>query len=873
VHSRPCRWACDKPATSSRVGGGDQMAQSAGVVRENSGPIKDTSTRVEIPRSALQHFVQPEVHIPIENAARILGFAGAQELRKFAAPHLKQFDDAEPLGSVLGALAFHRLVLICAAKTQSARKLLEEVAASHRYPSGKIETVSLPAYPVPPKGEALGRWPGCPPESVGMDKAPFERVRQYLNWRTRMKHFAGITCGIVRNGQMVYYQEAGFADAEAKVRQTGDTIMRLFSMTKCLVAAAFMTYVEVPSNNIDLDDPVAKYIQAFAHSNMSVLPKRGQKENQPLEKPITLRQLLTHTSGIGYGATLDDPWPPQKGSYYKIYEDLSNGVNNKSITNLEEWCNALAKVPLKGQPGHCWDYSYSLDVLGRVLEVVSGKSLDVVVEERICGPLKMRDTGFTVPAEKASRIGPWYKSEEVEGKPNLAHQLVVVDKGGEHSGWVGNNASTILSGGGSVEVPLAMKGGMVSTFNDYMRFLLMLRNFGELDGVRILRRETVQNIICNHIPAACYGKRKVFVFDKPGLGYNCLGQIQGQHKEQDKGTYPGEYGWGGLAGPAWTIDPRSDLIILSMTQTAFVLDHEEYLRYSARRAIHQYIYGSVNAPAKATSYSPECFDVLRPKPSQDAGSAEEQGLMDKEFEEEHLVNTKTRIRGAKERAIIPGPRLDRHPSEEDSRDGGSGEEGDPAAKRRRTTSSASLAGATKAATASGAPVPAPKSGAASPKPSTQAVLADKASPAKQAKAAAASPARVSTVPSPGKSQAAASSPPALAASPAGSSANGDERHELLFKRVSVRGSINGEVEEPPSQKARITAVEGDKVEVITEGSFYTMNVKIDDVHAIDETQFGASVNPSVGPSDFGFLMPGKETVTAPVEQKPTTVPS
>ncbi|CAE7659546.1 unnamed protein product [Symbiodinium sp. CCMP2592] len=124
----------------------------------------------------------------------------------------------------------------------------------------------------------------------------------------------------------------------------------------------------------------------------------------------------------------------------------------------------------------------------------------------------------------------------------------------------------------------------------------------------------------------------------------------------------GEYGWGGLAGPAWTIDPRSDLIILSMTQTAFVLDHEEYVRYAARRAIHQYIYGSVAAPSKATSYAPESFDVVRPKASE---KEEDQAQLDREFEQEFLVNRRTRVRGAKERAIAPGPRLDRHPSEEE----------------------------------------------------------------------------------------------------------------------------------------------------------------------------------------------------------------
>eukprot|EP00421_Protoceratium_reticulatum_P022006 CAMPEP_0168377792 /NCGR_PEP_ID=MMETSP0228-20121227/11005_1 /TAXON_ID=133427 /ORGANISM="Protoceratium reticulatum, Strain CCCM 535 (=CCMP 1889)" /LENGTH=820 /DNA_ID=CAMNT_0008390793 /DNA_START=1 /DNA_END=2460 /DNA_ORIENTATION=- len=795
------------------------MAPAGADVGVTPGPCM----RVDIPRAALAHFTQPEVHISLESAARLLGFPGAVELRKFATPHLKQFEDAEPLGAQLGALALQRLILVCGAKTAAARRLLDDLAAGWRIPSGRSEVVSLPAYPVL-DGAGIGRWPSCAPEAVGMERAPFERLRQYINWRTRMRHFAGIACGVVRNGQLTFYQESGYVDAEAKVKMTGDTIVRLFSMTKCLVAAAFMTFVEVPSSGIDLDDPVCKYIPAFAE--MSVLPKRGQKENQPCEKPITLRQLLTHTSGIGYGATLDDPWPPAKGSYYKIYEDICERVRSGSVTSLEEWCNVLARVPLKGQPGHCWDYSYSLDVLGRVLEVVAGKPLDVVVQERICGPLKMRDTTFVIPPEKASRIGPWYKSVEVEGKPNLAHRLEVVDKGGEQSGWVGANASRILSGGGTVEVPLAMKGGMVSTFNDYLRFLLMLRNFGELDGVRVLRRETVQHMICNHIPAACNGKRKVFVFDKPGLGYSCLGQIQAHHPGQDKGTVPGEYGWGGLAGPAWTIDPRSDLIVLSMTQTAFVLDHEEYIRYAARRAIHQHIFGSVAAPAKATSFSPECFDVVRPKPSPEPSSAEEQAAMDKEFEEEHTVNARTRVPGAKERAICPGPRLDRHPSGDDSGEGSGAEDGEaPAAKRRRSNggSAGPMPKADKAALPAASP-PAKRS-SSTPTNSQQ-------TPTN----AIASPGRVATAPSPGKS------PTAY------------DRQDLLFTRVCVRAPEVGEEQQASLQKARITAIEGDQVEVITEGNYSTMNVSLRDVSAIDESHLGTSLVQTAGPKDFGFLM-------------------
>lgn len=749
--------------------------------------------RVDIPRSLLEHFAHPQVHIRVEKAAELLGFPGEKEFRKYAEPLLRKTEE-EPLGTHIGALAFKRLVALCASKTAAARKLLEEFMSSW-------QVVNLPSAPLA-IDVRLPMWPGCLPEAVGMDRAPFERLYQYFQWRTRMRHWAGMACGVVKGGKLVYYQESGYRDVENKVKMTGDTIMRLFSMTKCLVAAAFMAYYEDPSFGIDLDDPLSKYLPAFEASKMSVLPKRGQKENQPLDRPITIRNLLSHTSGIGYGATLGDDWPPVKGSYYKIYEDLCNDTKSGTIDSLDKWCTALAKVPLKGQPGTFWDYSFSLDVLGLVLEVIAGKPLDVIVEEKICGPLGMRDTRFDVPSEHADRIGPWYQAKEVEGKPNMAHVLSQVDQGGAASGWVGSNVSPILSAGGTVEVPLAMKGGMVSTFNDYLRFLLMLRNLGELDGVRVLKTETVQLMCNNHIPVACNGKKTVYVFDKPGMGFCCLGAVQAQHPKQDRGSASGEYGWGGLAGPAWTIDPRSDMIVLSMTQTALVLDHEEYLRYTARRAISQHHFGSVYGPTKATSYHPESFDVVRPKQDTDKKKDDDPNT-DKEFEEEHQRNMSQRIRGAKECAILPGARLERHPSDETEvsigRPGAQEaaeerqalEEGTPAAKRQRRSQDTPAEAKQATQRPTGSSPPSAKKGA-SPTASEGVVVGQ----------------------------------------------------ELLFSRVQLT-TDNDEV-----QKARVTKVRGNSIEVVTEGSWSSQKVKVGDISVIDETQMGMSQVRASDPKDF-----------------------
>lgn len=338
-------------------------------------------------------------------------------------------------------------------------------------------------------------------------------------------------------------------------------------------------------------------------------------------------------------------------------------------------------------------------------------------------------------------------------------------------------------------MPLAIRGGMVSTFNDYLRFLMMLRNLGELDGVRILRKETVQLMCCNHIPVACNGKKTVYVFDKPGMGYSCLGSIQSQNPKQDRGTVSGEYGWGGLAGPAWTIDPRSDLIVLSMTQTALVLDHEEYLRYTARRAISQYFYGSVTGPSKATSYHPECFDVIKPVR---ADVTKDQNT-DQEFEEEHRIRSKTRVRGVKECAILPGARLDRHPSDEaapvsqksDEKGTDVLEEATPSAKRQRRSN---------------------------PETPSEAIQKGGASP-----------------PSGGKKD------------------KGDkEEKDLLFSRVALPSNEGDDA----VRKARVTKVNRTTVEVVREADWSTQKVKLQDISVIEETQFGISNVQKSDPTDF-----------------------
>lgn len=273
-----------------------------------------------------------------------------------------------------------------------------------------------------------------------------------------------------------------------------------------------------------------------------------------------------------------------------------------------------------------------------------------------------------------------------------------------------------------------------------------------------------------------------------------------------------------------------------MTQTAFVLDHEEYIRYAARRAIHQYHFGSVNAPNKATSYSPECFDVIQPK--KEIAPEEQATALEKEFEEEHLVNVKNRVRGAKECAIRPGPRLDRHPSDEDAPEEKIEDEKMEASTKRRRVSNGMLtsSGAATAAAEAGIFAATPASSSGKRRESAEKANATNTSPTKP----------TVRIQSPQGQQVSSEKSPNMQLSSA--SPSDDAKQSLLFSRVMI-GS-----DEKQNQKARVTAVTGDAIEVITEGSWSTMNVTVKDVSIIDESHFGVSVNRS-GPTDFGFLIP------------------
>lgn len=839
---------------------------------------------------------------PAALVSEVLGYKGVEELRA-AVSHWWSTWGTE---DAVSAVEFVSLIQMLQFKTVQARRLAEDIRHG-----GMTRVISLPSealHGLAEDAEEDGRtpskassaptelnirpelrelshreppWVACDPEDVGMDREPLDKCRRYLHYRISRKHFGGVVGGVVKNGKLVYFDEAGYADLATKTPMRQDTIMRLFSMTKCIVVVAFLTYAEDPAYGVDLEDPVWKYIPSFR--KLKLRPKNGSEKPRDLDSKFfeeknadgkvtksklptvpTLRQLLTHTAGLGYGPTIGDNWPPENKDHYKIYHNVVERANNGEIKSLEEWVDQLAQVPLKSNPGSYWEYSFATDVLGRVLEVIAKKPLDQVIEEKVTKPLEMVDTAFSVPPEKAHRIGAFYHRKppvDEDGNPKggtgFTYNLEVLDQSGKQSNYTGNNVAEILSGGGTIEVPLSIKGGMVSTFRDYLRFLLMIRNMGELEGVRILRKETVQTMICNQIPAST-GRRAAWVFDKKGQGYNFIGQIQVQHNEKDTfqekgelkrgnttyaslapGTTSAEFGWGGLGGPAFTIDPRLDVIILSMSQTALELDHEENLRFSARRAIHAGIFGSTAGPNKVTDYPPEFHEAIR-NGKLCAGLEKKQDV-----KKVPVVNVKplteaelnafleadrqasTRPSTLKELVIKGGNAGHEVPEEHEDMESVEGSEAtgtqDPRRPLRRSGSSSSgsengNAGKKRAAGTE-----------------EDGVNGDKK--AKQAKT------EKDTTPI--KTELADGEVP-------------------MFARVSVCSSSEDVL------KARVTGVNGNDLEIITEAGFQTLNVGKSDVSLIDETQIGIPIKKNSGkllegPKDFGFLMTGNKGPATPVK--------
>ena len=384
--------------------------------------------------------------------------------------------------------------------------------------------------------------PVVAPETVGMSANRLANIRAVMNKHVAEKQIPGASGLIARNGKIAYQETFGMADMEAGKPMQMDTIHRIYSMSKPITTTALMMLYE--EGKFQLNDPVAKYLPEFAKMQVAIEekdPQTGQPvmKTRPARNPITVRDLMRHTAGLTYGV-FGDTVVDREYRKAKILGQL----------NLADFVADLAKIPLQYEPGTRWHYSVSVDVQGRLIEVLSGKSFDQFLQERIFTPLEMNDTGFIVPASKKDRLAKLYtitKEGKLQASPTCSNRQECYD-GFPNAVPDFLHSMGMQSGG----------GGLTSTAFDYLRFCQMLLNQGQYNGKRLLSRKTVQLMSSDHlgsIPGL-----------GPGTGFGLGFAVNKSPGEAGMMGSPGEYNWGGAAGTKFWIDPQEQLIGIFMIQ-------------------------------------------------------------------------------------------------------------------------------------------------------------------------------------------------------------------------------------------------------------------------------------------------------------------
>ncbi len=404
--------------------------------------------------------------------------------------------------------------------------------------------------PLSPAGEGF---PRARPDQAGLDKQKLEQVDALFQDHITRKQIAGAVALVVRHGKVAYQNAVGMQDVEAGIAMSAETIFRIASMTKPITTTAVMILAE--QGRIDLSDPVSRYLPEFKFMHVA-MPRQKQDakpapgdssaeyELVPAYRPITIRDLLTHTSGLCYRFRN----LPFVGRLY-AEAGICDGVS-PCDHSLAENVRRLARLPLAHQPGTAWEYGLSTDVLGRLIEVVSGKSLDAFFAERILDPLKMNDTHFVLPESKRGRLAALYK-------PGAGGTISRTGDGPTVEGALIYAASLPYRG---TDGYFSGGAGLVSTAGDYARFLQMLLNRGELEGTRILRSETVQAMTRDQT-----GGLPLWILvhgSRFGYGFGINTQASADIRKDPVGTF----GWGGIYYTVFWVDPQHELIGIMMTQ-------------------------------------------------------------------------------------------------------------------------------------------------------------------------------------------------------------------------------------------------------------------------------------------------------------------
>jgi CubicO group peptidase (beta-lactamase class C family) len=376
-----------------------------------------------------------------------------------------------------------------------------------------------------------------------MDAARLGRVDEHLLERyIRPGKIAGAQVAVIRRGALAHHSTLGLADRERERPVAEDTIWRIYSMTKPITAVALMTLYE--RGHFQLTDPVSRFIPEWRDLRVAEGGPGGERRLVDPERPMQVRDLLMHMSGIGYG--------PDNADLDAV--PLGRGGRSSPLRldhDLEAMVARLADTPLRFHPGSHWLYSLGIDVCGRLVEIMSGRRLDRFMAEEIFAPLGMADTAFHVPADRVGRFAASY------GR-NARKELVRVDDP-QDSAYL--DPPTFLAGG----------GGLVSTMADYLSFCRMMLDGGELNGRRVLGRKTIELMTVNHLPDgramtdfALPGGYGEVGFDGMGFGLS-MAVSQGPAATGVIGS-AGEFMWGGAASTIFWVDPTEELIVVFMTQ-------------------------------------------------------------------------------------------------------------------------------------------------------------------------------------------------------------------------------------------------------------------------------------------------------------------
>jgi CubicO group peptidase (beta-lactamase class C family) len=404
-------------------------------------------------------------------------------------------------------------------------------------------------------------------EEVGMSSERLARIERHLRERyIEEDRIAGAVTLVARRGQIAYLSAIGQSDRERRRPMSEDTLFRIYSMTKPITSVAMMMLIE--EARCSLTDPVHRYIPAWEGLRVYRYGSHPAFQTEPTRRPMTIRDLMTHMSGLTYGFMMHDS---VDAAYRRT--GVSGGVPGEDRpSTLKDMTDKLAGLPLLFSPGTRWNYSVSTDVLGYLVEVISGKRFDVFLRERIFDPLGMRHTDFNVPSGAVDRFAANYRRQ--------ANGALALDDDPQTSPYL--KEQTFFGGG----------GGLVSTAEDYRRFCQMLLNGGQYEGKRLITRKTIELMTSNHLPdgkdlsEVATGSFSETTNDGVGFGLG-FAVVLDTAKRQTHGSN-GEYYWGGAASTAFWIDPSEDLLVIFLVQLM------PSSTYNFRGQLRSLVYGAIN---------------------------------------------------------------------------------------------------------------------------------------------------------------------------------------------------------------------------------------------------------------------------------------